>query len=120
MSNYGLGKTGEDKASLFLKKRGFNILERNFRKGKSGEIDIIALKENLLVFVEVRTRSTDSKGRPAETITYFKKRSIYNTALLYISMHPEYCDYDFRFDFIGVQGDEIEYIENIIQEDEIR
>lgn len=120
MSNYGLGRTGEDRALLFLKKRGFNILERNFRAGKTGEIDIIALKGELLVFAEVKTRTSDSKGNPSETITYYKKKSIFHTALAYLSKHPEYTEYNIRFDLIAIIGDDIECIENIILEDEIR
>ncbi len=58
---------GENAAAEFLKKKGYVILERNFRKGY-GEIDIIAVKKGTLVFVEVKTRSSDKFGTPLDAI----------------------------------------------------
>ena len=58
VSNAEAGKAGEDDAARFLIQKGFTILERNFRNGKYGEIDIIARKDNVIVFAEVKNRST--------------------------------------------------------------
>ena len=69
-------KFGEDKACEYLKKLNFKIIERNFRKGY-GEIDIVAIDSSdrsgqVLVFVEVKTRTSNAFGSPLEGITYWK------------------------------------------------
>ena len=61
--SYDLGKRGEDLATEYLMKKGYKILERNFRAGKC-EIDIVAKDGQKLVFVEVKTRKTDYFGQP--------------------------------------------------------
>lgn len=78
------GKAGEDLASTFLKKEGYKIIERNF-KCPLGEIDIIALDKGTLVFVEVKTRSSNIFGLPEEAVNHRKQRQMIKTAQLYIS-----------------------------------
>lgn len=108
---------GEETACRFLLKKGYKILERNFRRGY-GEIDIIALHENILVFVEVKTRSSDKFGTPFEAITQTKLRLLVKGANFYkYVLHNELPD-EMRIDAIGVRvwGGEvlsIEHIENI-------
>lgn len=58
-----LGKEGEDRAAKFLKKQGYLILERNCRT-RNGEIDLIAMHEGMVVFIEVKTRTNDAYGLP--------------------------------------------------------
>ena len=105
---------GEDAAVKFLIKKGYKILERNFRKGY-GEVDIIALSRNTLVFIEVKTRSSDRYGTPFEAISPWKLRSLVRGAKFYKYMlHPELPE-DLRIDAIGVMvsGGEIVSIEQI-------
>ena len=116
------GNIGEDQASLYLKKRGFSIIDKNFTS-YFGEIDIIAMKNNTLVFFEVRTKHSGKKGNPAESITIYKKRKIFKTAQFYIKIHPELSMNKIRFDFIGIKysdnNTQFNHIENIISEDEL-
>ena len=67
-SNQSVGKYGEDRATEFLVRLGYEIIDRNWR-GKSGEIDVIARDRNCLVFVEVKTRTRTGFGHPFEAIT---------------------------------------------------
>ena len=83
--NKKIGNYGEDKAASYLKLKGYEILSRNFRSGRGGEIDIIAKdRKGVLVFVEVKTRTNNSMGDPADAVNYHKKKHIINTALKYI------------------------------------
>jgi putative endonuclease len=108
---------GEDLACEFLKKKGYKIIERNFRKGY-GEIDIICVKDNVLIFVEVKTRTSNKFGTPFEAISYFKLKSLLKTAEFYKVLNPRLPD-ALRIDAISVLLDysnnpvSIEHIENI-------
>jgi putative endonuclease len=108
---------GEDLAAKFLKEKGYKIIDRNFRKGY-GEIDIIATRSKTLVFVEVKTRTSDKFGTPLEAITHFKLDSLVKTAYFYKSLNPKLPD-AMRMDAISVLLDysnnpiSIEHIENI-------
>ena len=110
---------GEDAACQFLINKGYRILERNFRKGY-GEIDIIALQDKTLVFIEVKTRSSVKFGTPFDSIASGKLRTLVKGAQFYkYILHPELPD-DIRIDAIGVMVDggkvlTIEQIENITQ-----
>ena len=115
------GKKGEDLAVEFLKKKGFTIIERNFRI-RGGEIDIVALDSSAgqksLVFIEVKTRSSSEFGSPFETITPWKLKTLIKTAQFYKLKYPKYPDL-MRIDAVGVQLNyrngttEIEHMENI-------
>lgn len=108
---------GEDLATKFLKDKGYKIIERNFRKGY-GEIDIITVKDNTLVFVEVKTRTGNKFGTPLEQISYFKLKSLIKTAQFYKHLNPKLPE-SLRIDAISVilneinGTNEIEHIENI-------
>jgi len=95
------GKFGEDFATEYLKKKKYKIIERNYRN-KIGEIDIIAKIGEDLVFIEVKTRSSEEFGTPAEAVTYYKKQKIVNTAKWYISQNS--IDLNIRFDIVEVFG----------------
>ena len=108
------GKKGEELARNFLVKQGFAILESNFRYSKIGEIDIIAQKENLIIFVEVKSRHSDRFGGALYSISSKKKQSLKKTAQYYIT-HSNNNDITYRFDMISVREDSIEWIEDIIR-----
>ncbi len=76
------GKEGEDMAARFLIEKGFEIMERNYRYKRS-EIDLIVKKNNWLIFVEVKLRSSDLYGYPEDFVDYKKVRNIMDGAEQY-------------------------------------
>jgi putative endonuclease len=77
------GNHGENLAAGFLREKGFDIVARNYRHNR-GEIDIIAQRDNWLIFVEVKTRSSNKFGEPEEFVTEFKAKKIFEAAEEYI------------------------------------
>ena len=112
MSNRVKGKSGEKTAEKFLKKKGCEILHRNY-KTNLGEIDLIALDKDTLVFVEVKSRSGTLFGMPAEAVTYFKRSKINQVAAQYLTRHMLH-GVPVRFDVIEVYlaDGRVEHIEN--------
>lgn len=94
-STQNIGETGEEYAVNFLKKKKYNILERNYRK-RYGEIDIIAENKNNIVFVEVKTRHTDSMISAAYAVNRQKQLKIIKTASLYLAENEteKFCRFD--------------------------
>ena len=99
--NKKLGERGECAAALFLERRNYEIIERNwFCPG--GEADIIARdSDGALVFVEVKTRSDVDKGFPSEAVTAVKRKRYEKIAAYYLSDHP-LADVCVRFDVISI------------------
>lgn len=95
-----IGNSGEDLAEAFLRKKGYKIIERNY-SSKFGEIDIVGLDKNCLVFVEVKTRTTSRYGAPSNAVDYHKRRHIELTAKNYIE-HRRMGEYFARFDVVEV------------------
>ncbi len=107
-------RTGGEKETLaaeYLKKKGFSILEMNYRNRK-GEVDIIALDGDVLVFVEVKFRSSDRSGNPLEAVDFRKQRKIAGVCDYFLLMHPQVNYEQVRFDVVGILGDEITHVEN--------
>lgn len=102
-----VGNEAEDKASSYLQKEGYTILARNFHS-KFGEIDIIAKKENILYFCEVKF---SQKYDPITRITPSKMNKIVKTINYYLLTHAHSCDY--QIDAILVTAENIEIIKNI-------
>jgi len=95
-----LGKAGETIASDFLKKNGYTIVARNYRR-KFGEIDIIARERDYLVFIEVKTRTGTSHGHPLEAVTLRKQRQISKVAQCYLA-EKNLFNIAARFDVVSV------------------
>ena len=96
------GQEGEAIALKNLKKRGYQVMARNFR-WRGGEIDIIAIKKNRIIFVEVKYYKSHDI-HPLEVITSRKKRHLKNTAQVFIQQLKN-KSYEFRFDLIIVEID---------------
>ena len=94
-----LGAKGEGLAVKFLKKKGYKIIEQNY-KNPIGEIDIIASEGKSLVFIEVKTRENVEYGLPFEAVSHSKKRKIVKVAMLYLKKFKKLppC----RFDVISI------------------
>lgn len=93
-----------------MRRRRYKIIERNYRS-QIGEIDIVAYKGGVYVFVEVKTRRDETFGRPAEAVTSAKQRKYRLMAMQYMNSKGLY-DSPFRFDVIEILGKEINHIEN--------
>ena len=117
MTNKITGKYGEEIAKNFLIKKGYKILEMNFHYSKQSEIDIIAQKNNIIHFVEVKTRTQKFFGTPFEAINQTKLKQIYSCAMYYLqNSKKKYKKY--QIDAVGIvlnQNEiaEIKFIENI-------
>jgi putative endonuclease len=109
-----LGAWGEQVAAKELKRRGFKILYRNYRGPHGGEIDLICRDQETLVFVEVKTRSSEKYSRPLDAVNRKKQKLIQRGALAWLRLlgHP---DLTFRFDVVEViasKPPEVRIIEN--------
>ena len=111
MNNRAVGTEYEQKASAYLEKNGYRILECNFRC-KIGEIDLIGRNEGYLCFIEVKYRSSSSKGFPSEAITPNKIRRITRTAQYYMLIHKLPPDTPCRFDVVDILDHELSLIKN--------
>ncbi len=103
-----LGRAGEVKAAEFLKKAGYKILEKNFRT-HIGEIDVIALDNDYIVFVEVKTRMDDAFGAPSEAVTLKKREKYFKVATEYLLKEGK-MDSPCRFDVIEIENGQINHI----------
>lgn len=110
-----MGGWGEQAAVDYLVKQGYVILTRNFR-AEHGEVDIIARQENVLVFVEVKARSSNRHGFPEHSVTPRKRVHILSAAERYILDHPEFRTW--RVDVIAVDNEtgeaRIMHFENVL------
>ncbi|MBO5408138.1 MAG: YraN family protein [Clostridia bacterium] len=95
-----IGKLGEQKAKNYLKRRGYQILDSNYRT-KAGEIDLIVKDQDCLVFVEVKTRTSEEYGTPAEAVSFYKQQHMLKSAQYYLLRHGGECEC--RFDVIEVR-----------------
>jgi putative endonuclease len=111
------GKIGEDLAVKFLSRKGYKILKRNYRYGH-GEIDIIAMDKDVLIFVEVRMKFSDKFGSPEDSVTIKKREQLKKIASAFIQMN-EVNFSECRFDVIGITFKDgkfnINHIENAFQ-----
>lgn len=107
-----VGTAHEALAASWLQERGYQILERNFRN-RLGEIDLIAEKDSVLVFVEVKYRGTNAFGDPLAAVDGRKQRRICRAALGYYADRGYREELPCRFDVIAVYADgRTEHIEN--------
>jgi putative endonuclease len=116
-SRQATGRWGEDVAAEYLKANGYVVLERNVHSAH-GEIDIVASKNGLLVFVEVKTRRSHDFAYPEDSVTHRKQAYMLSAAEDYLQGHPESGD-SWQFDVIAVDGKpggkaQIAHFENVI------
>ncbi len=112
LHNIKLGQQAELLASSFLKKKGFKIIQKNYRSS-IGEIDIIAKEKDTLVFVEVKARTNTHYGLPKEAVTYKKQQQIIRTAMWYLNEKHIHTHSKIRFDVISILIDKQPKIEHI-------
>ena len=117
MDNKPSGNYGEQLACEYLKKQGYKILDRNYRI-RGGEIDIVALDGEYLVFVEVKARWSHEFGLPIEAITPWKIKALLKSAAFYC-LKIKWGDKPYRIDLVSIDfanskdNPEIELLKNI-------
>jgi putative endonuclease len=100
------GRRGEALAAAFLEGEGWSILARNFR-WKGGEVDLIAIKDGTLAFVEVKNWDGIGPEGLEYAIGADKRRRIVETSQIFLSRHREYNGWGLRYDVILVRGDSV-------------
>ena len=93
MDNSSLGKLGESYACNFLMANGYHIIRKNFRFGRFSEIDIIALKSNIISFIEVKTRTEFELKEHCKSISKFKILKIKRGVAKFLNEKPHYYNY---------------------------
>lgn len=98
--NIGLGRLGEAAAANYLQENGYQILDRNWRYKRLGELDIVARKAATTVFVEVKTRRTLGAGDPVEAVDARKLNTMKRLGAQWLRQHPGAAEA--RYDVVGV------------------
>jgi len=96
-----LGKWGEDQAAEYLERKGYTIIERDWKSGRR-DLDIVAQDGEVIVFVEVKTRRNSLFGQPEESVDYHKLQSLQQAINHYIKFRQ--IRQEIRFDIISVVG----------------
>ncbi len=114
MSTRNIGNEYEEEAVKALVKAGYEIIERNFYS-KTGELDIVAMNEGYLCFVEVRFKSSTKHGHPAESVDLRKQKRIIKTARYYLYTNDYTEDTPCRFDVVSISKNELNIIKDAFQ-----
>jgi putative endonuclease len=105
-----LGAFGEQRAAQWYEEAGYRVLDRNWR-GRAGELDLVVAREGLVAFCEVKTRTSDRFGAPAEAVTARKQARLRRLAGQWLSEHDQ-RPWAVRFDVAAVQAGTLEIIED--------
>lgn len=108
-----LGKEGEKVAERYLRKKGYRLLERNYRCS-AGEVDLIVLDGRIVVFVEVKTRTDHRFGTPLEAVQFRKQGKVIQAAQFFLNQKKLH-EREARFDVVGISWtDGMPTIEHIV------
>ncbi|MBX3314868.1 MAG: YraN family protein [Actinobacteria bacterium] len=106
-----LGASGEDRAAAWYEAHGYVVLDRNWRC-REGELDLVCRRGDVLVFSEVKTRSSLAYGHPAEAVTVAKQRKVRQVAMRWLADHRDRAYAPaLRFDVVAVLAGEVDVIE---------
>lgn len=118
MSTLILGRKGEEIAVDYFIEKGYEIVERNYHFGH-GEIDIIAKKNRMIVFAEVKTRKSAGFGTPDQAVNFKKMKLLLRTADGFLLKNSQFSGYEKRLDFIAIIKSEetfsLDHYENVTQ-----
>jgi putative endonuclease len=106
-----LGIAGEDAVAAWYLANGYEIIARNWRGGRDGELDLIVRRGRTYVFCEVKTRTSTAFGAPIEAVGWKKRERIRRLAARWLSEAPSRPAGDIRFDIASVLGGQIEVTE---------
>jgi len=115
MHTAGLGKEGENRAAEALISAGMKILHRNFRS-RSGEIDIIALDGEILVFIEVKAWTGYGMENLSYSLNPKKQARIIETAKYFLSINRQYYEREIRFDVVFVDKETVTHLASAFME----
>lgn len=112
------GRAGEDEAKRFLVESGWKIVEQNFR-WRRGEIDIIAFRDGILAFMEVKLANRITQEDLQHVISAKKRHSIIETSKLFLAMNRKYSQYRIRYDVILIaENASVRHMEGAFAEDD--
>lgn len=114
MNKRKVGALYEERAAVYLSRRGYRILERNYRC-HLGEIDLVAFQEGYLVFIEVKYRRDGHLGEGVHAVDRRKQRRIIRTASWYLMEKGMGADVPCRFDVVSMTGDRVQLIQDAFQ-----
>ena len=114
LNNRSIGSIYESKVCDLLADRGYRIIDRNFIS-RYGEIDIIAVKDIYICFIEVKYRKDTGSGMPEEAVSPAKIKKICKTSAYYMYSHPQFSGLQVRFDVASVLGEDITFYENAFE-----
>ena len=114
LTNHQKGVLGEVEAERLLTQNGMQCLDRRYHS-PCGEIDLIMLDKETLVFVEVKARTFRTLSEAQNAVSPSKQRKIIQTALYYLNEHPEHADRLMRFDVVSISGSFVHHIPNAFQ-----
>jgi len=115
MHKTDIGNRAELQACKFLISQDVKIIEQNFKALPYGEIDIIAINGDTLIFVEVKYRKSASFGTAQEMVSRAKQQKIINTANIFLDQNLQYQNYECRFDVVAINNDSLEWIKNAFE-----
>jgi putative endonuclease len=103
MDRRAIGQSAEDIAARFLAERGATVLLRNYRR-RLGELDVVAVLDDLLLIIEVRTRASNQYGGAAASVDFRKQRRIIRASQQLLQEHRELAMMRARFDVVVITG----------------
>jgi putative endonuclease len=115
MNNVNSGKKGEEQAAAALESTGMRIIAKNFRS-KEGEVDIVALDGETVVFVEVKAWSAYSEEDLQYVINIKKQQKIIKTAKYFLSENREYSNMAIRFDVVFIKNNQVNHLASAFME----
>jgi putative endonuclease len=106
-----VGRLGENRAANWYTEHGYRVVDRNWRC-RIGEIDLVAVRGDVLVICEVKTRRTDTYGQPYEAVTPAKQRRLRHLAAAYLASQGTHRFYEeIRFDVVSILGSSLRVIQ---------
>lgn len=108
-----LGQHGEEQAARWYRRHGYVVVARNWRC-RDGELDLICLREDLVVIAEVKTRRSDAYGHPAEAVTPAKQRRIRRLGAIWLAENPASAHRSVRFDVVAILAGRIDVREGVL------